>query len=231
MKKSDSEIISAFLDNELSEVEVAIFKKRLQEDAVFANEFAIYRQNDLALKQHASLIDKVPVPESIMNLLRETGQDTQTSNSNVVQLRSWRDPKWLSLAASFLIVTLLAPALWYASNQDTPSLAHILSSEVSGQTIALDNDTQVTLVMSFKDRQGNFCREYRLSKSTVNEQTITCNISGQWETQVSDGTQTTVSQVYQTASSASSEKIERWLDENMDDIPFSTKMERKTLTK
>ena len=72
MKKSDSEIISAFLDNELSESEVAMFKKRLQEDALFANEFTKYSENDLALKQHVSLMDNVPVPESIMNLLKET---------------------------------------------------------------------------------------------------------------------------------------------------------------
>jgi len=231
MKKSDSEIISAFLDNELSEPEVAIFKKRLQEDALFANEFAKYSENDLALKQHVSLIDNVPVPDSIMNLLRDAEQNTPASNSNIVQLASWRDPKWLSLAASFLIVTLLAPVVWYSSNEDSPSLANILSSEVSGQSIALDSNTQVVLVMSFQDRQGNFCREYRLSKSTGNEQAVACNVNGKWETQVSDSIQVASSQTYQTASSASSEKIERWLDENMDDIPFSTHMERKNLAK
>lgn len=231
MKKSDSEIISAFLDNELSEPEVAIFKKRLQEDALFANEFAKYSENDLALKQHVSLIDNVPVPDSIMNLLRDAEQNTPASNSNIVQSASWRDPKWLSLAASFLIVTLLAPVVWYSSNQDSPSLANILSSEVSGQTIALDSNTQVALVMSFQDRQGNFCREYRLSKSTGNEQAVACNVNGKWETRVSDIIQVASNQTYQPASSASSEKIERWLDENMDDIPFSTQMERKNLAK
>ena len=85
--------------------------------------------------------------------------------------------------------------------------------------------------MSFQDRQGNFCREYRLSKSTGNEQAVACNVNGKWETQVSDSIQVASSQTYQTASSASSEKIERWLDENMDDIPFSTHMERKNLAK
>jgi len=231
MKKSDSEIISAFLDNELNESEVAMFKKRLQEDALFANEFAKYSENDLALKQHVSLMDNVPVPESIMNLLKETEQDTQTSSANVVELASWRHPKWLSLAASFLIIALVTPVLWYAANQDSLNLAEVLSSEVSGQTIALDSDTQVALVMSFQDRQGNFCREYRLSQATVSEQAVACNISGKWETQVSDTLQVAVSSTYQPASSASSEKIERWLDENMDDIPFSTQMERKSLAK
>ena len=231
MKKSDSEIISAFLDNELSELEVANFKKRQQEDVLFANEFAEYSENDLALKQHVSLIDNVPVPESIMNLLTEPEQDKVASNSNVFQLAGRTHPKWLSIAASFLIIAFLAPVFWYSSNQDSPSLAYILSSEVSGQTIALDGNARVALVMSFKDRQGNFCREYRLSQSTGSEQTVACNINGKWETQVSDRIQAAVSQAYQTASSASSAEIERWLDENMVDIPFSTQMERKSLAK
>lgn len=231
MKKSDSELISAFLDNELSELELASFKKRLQEDVRFADDFTQYSENDLALKLQASVIDGTPVPESIMNLLAESEQKTQTSDSNIVQLASWKHPKWLSIAASFLIVTLVTPMLWYANTQNDQSLASVLSSEVSGQTVTLEAGKIVALVMSFKDRQGNFCREYRLSQADGSEQTIACNIDGTWQTQISDAILLDNRQAYQTASSSSSEKIEAWLDENMADIALSIEIERRTLAK
>ncbi len=85
--------------------------------------------------------------------------------------------------------------------------------------------------MSFNDREGDFCREYRLSQATSAEQTVACSINGKWETRVSHRIQAAVSQTYQTGSSASSAEIEQWFDENMVDIPFSTQMERKSLAK
>jgi len=231
MKKSDQEIISAFLDGELTDLERASFEKRLLQDNALAAKFADFSENDNHLKQQFSAIDDTPVPDSIMNLLKESSQQTPPSNANVVELKSWRRTSWLSVAASLLIVAFALPLLLTMVNENKQTLADVLNSEISGQTVNLDTTTDVELVMSFNDSSGHFCREYMVSRTSSREQSVACKIDGEWQTQISDSINLEGSNTYQPASGGHSTKVESWLDSNMASVAWSLDLERKNLNK
>lgn len=81
MTTHNQELISAYLDNELNDIERAQFEKRLAEDEVLAREFETFQQNDIAIKQEYSAIDDKPVPDSIMALLGQSHTEGQSSNN------------------------------------------------------------------------------------------------------------------------------------------------------
>jgi hypothetical protein len=230
MKKSDIEIISAFLDNELSEAERSHFEERLITDEAFAQAFAAHSENEQALQQAFSAINETPIPDSILNLLRESEKEMPASKGKVVELNNWRGSKWLPIAASFLIVALALPAWLTMNEQDGPKVASVLDSELSGQTIEIDASTSLALVMSFSDKQGHFCREYLFLQSSITEQRVACKIDDVWHTKVSDMIDAVGGNNYQVASGEGANKIEMWLDLNMLGIPLSTSAEEENLS-
>ncbi|WP_371193472.1 anti-sigma factor [Glaciecola sp. SC05] len=231
MKKSDIAMFSAFLDNELSEIERKQFEKRLSTDEKFAIEFANFSQNDQAVRQAFSIIDDKPVPNSILEMLGEPEQNAVEHNTNVVELKSWRRSIWLPVAASFLVIALALPMLLMMNQQSALTLADVLDSRASGQTIEIDESTNVELVMSFSDTQGHFCREYVFSQSTNSEQRISCKVGDAWQTQISSALSLNSQNNYQPASGDETQRVEMWLDKNMSGIPMSIQTERKNLLK
>lgn len=229
MKKSDIEMISAFLDNELSEAQRSDFEERLITDEALAKAFTAYSENDQAYRQAFSAIDETPIPDSILSLLRESEQKEPNTKENVIDLKSWQRAKWLPIAASFLIIALVLPALLSTNEQGGHTLASALDSQLSGQTIEIDASTNLELVMSFTDKQGHFCREYIFSQTASTEQRIACKIEGVWQTQVSDSFEAVGGNIYQAASSGGSDTIETWLDLNMSGIPLSASAEKEIL--
>jgi len=233
MKQSDTELISAFLDGELSDNERKQFEQRLSEDQDFATNFANFSENDQALLAAYSKIDDTPIPSAILDILAEPAQSNDVPQNNerqdnVVELSSWRQSKWLAVAASFLVIALALPLLMTKNEQ---SLADVLDSEVSGQTVVINSSTSVELVMSFSDSQGQFCREYVTTEAAKKMQhQIACKLNGRWQTQVSEAYTPSNSANYRAASELSSAKIEAWLDANMSGIPMSQENERLNLS-
>lgn len=218
-------------NNELSEAERSHFEERLATDDALAKAFAEYSKNDQVYRHAFSAIDETPIPDSILSLLEAPEQEVPLSNENVIELKSWQRAKWLPIAASFLIIALALPVFLMTNEQDSLTVASVLDSELSGQTIELDASTNLELVMSFSDKQGRFCREYLFSQPTGTEQRIACKVDDVWQTQVSDSLNVVDGNNYQAASSGSSNKIETWLDINMSGIPFSTSTEEETLNR
>ncbi|MBT1450092.1 hypothetical protein KJ365_04310 [Glaciecola sp. XM2] len=232
MNKSDIEMLSAYLDNELSEAERSHFEERLATDEVLAEAFTKYSENDQVYREAFSAIDETPVPDSILSLISESEKDVLLSNQhNVVELKKWRRVKWLPIAASFLIIALSLPVLFNMNEPDSPSVASVLDSQLSGQKVEIAATTNLELVMSFIDQQGHLCREYVLSQSNSVEQKIACKIDGMWQTQISDTLYNLGGNHYQVASSGGSDKIENWLDLNMSGIPLSTRAEEAALNR
>lgn len=259
MTTQNQELISAYLDNELNDIERAQFEKRLSEDDALAQEFAAFQQNDLALKQHYSAIDDKPVPDSIMALLGQAsnteGQDSnrQASNTetqskadetdnNVVAFKPRTEKpapsnsgvqsgnkKWFSIAASVAVVALCIPIFLSTNQPNYPSLATVLNTQASGEHIQLADDEQIHLTMSFTNNNGDFCREYLLSKSSSHAHTVACRESGAWKTQVSGTLKNHHAEHYQPASGEMSAEVEIWLDTHMASDPLSQKQEQKQL--
>lgn len=229
MKMSDEELISAYLDNELNDIDRADFEKRLQEEDAFAERFATFNENDIALKQHYTAIDDTPVPDSIMSLLEGSEHQEAPLRDNVTEIKHWQRAKWLPIAASFLLVALSIPLYLSMTNDNYPSIASVLGEQASGQSFNLNEEQQIRLTMSFTNGQGNLCREYLLSQQNSAIQSVSCNIDGDWQTQISGEIELADIQSYQPATGKLAENVESWLDANMASDPLSIAEEKQRL--
>ncbi len=230
MKKSDIEMLSAYLDNELEDAERQNFEERLAKDKDLADAFAKYSSNDQSYKHAFTAIDETPIPNSILSLLAESEKEISAdSQKNIVELKNWHASKWMPIAASLLIFAVSLPLFFKMSELDSPTLATVLNSQSSGQTIELDGSITLNLVMSFNDQQGHFCREYIFTQPNNSEQRVACKIDGMWQTQVIGKLEMVNGNHYQAAGSAGSEQIESWLDANMSGIPFGLETEQEIL--
>lgn len=245
---TDSELISAYLDGELSDIERSQFEQRLQQDDALAQQLVEFEQCDVALKQHYSAIDDKPVPDGILSMLEsdetlpgETAQNVTpissaskarhseaSEDNNVVKLSQWRT-QWLPVAASFLMIALAIPLVMQSDDHSPSRLTWVLNEATSGTVSQLADNQHIHINMSFDDGQGRLCREYLLVEPSNTTHNIACYADGHWQTQVSGAVVTAKGQQYQPASGELSATVEAWLDNNMASDALSLEQEKKRL--
>lgn len=230
MNESDDQLISAYLDGELSDIDRKIVEDRLIADDEFASRFSQFSGNDEAISQLYSEIDKTPVPESILAMLAPAEEVAPEVENKVVQIASWRKASWLPIAASFVLVALVIPIYFSVTQDASLTLVSALENELSGQKLVLDSGKEMQLSMSFDDNQGNLCREYFLSEEANAQHVIACKIDGLWEPQITDSIALTSGQVFQPASGTLSGAVEGWLDLNMASDPLTVQQEQARLS-
>lgn len=241
MNEQDYELISAYIDNELSDSEREQVNARLLQDKEFESIFLEFKNNDLQLLEHYSKIDEKPVPNEILNLLKDSSQISQKSESdkpeelvanNVTQnfskQRAWYQAG-LSLAASALFVALVSYYYDYSDGALFDSqLATILDSNISGKSIEINTSERVYLSMSFLNKDGYWCREFFIIATTTT-QNISCRFEQEWQNEISIPAEFNEGNSYMPASSNDNYKIETWLDNNMGSDPLSNKQEQELM--
>lgn len=246
MTTDNQQLISAYLDKEMNDIERASFEKRLQSDDELAQQLIEFKDNDEAIKQHYAAIDDKPVPDEIMALLKQSDskpaietapkEAKNKEQDNIVQLKPrkqnqpFKPLKWGSIAASFFVAALCIPMFMNTSQDAYPDLASVLNSEPSGQSLALSKQQHVYLSMSFTDNSGRLCREYQLLDKNSAIQTIACYQEGLWQSQVSGNIHMPDHKNYQPASGEMASEVETWLDNNMASDPFGLDEEKSQLS-
>jgi hypothetical protein len=101
----------------------------------------------------------------------------------------------------------------------------------SGVIALLDDDSIMSIQLSFYNQQGDFCRQYGLQDLSLRSENIACQQQGQWQ-QVAN-IEYTISQdqqaEYQTASGGSA--LDSLLDNIMVGAPLTTAQEQQILSK
>lgn len=223
MHQDDIALISAYLDNELDVQQRRLVEQRLVDDNDFATLFQQLDFNDQQLKTHYAAIDNKPLPAGLQALLQPEAEHTHHSHnsSNKSVLR------WLPMAASVAAVALLVP-VYLSMQQPQITLASVLDNGLSGETTRLDDQSSITLVMSFKDQKAQWCREYLHQHDNAVTQTIACKGSGGWYNEISVTGAVADDSVFIPASGQNN-AIEAWLDANMASDVLSLAEERREL--
>jgi hypothetical protein len=215
------EMLSAFLDDELPENDMAAVRDAICLDASLAGRLARLASTDGAVKRYASAIDAVPMPEAVLDLLR-TEPANAGKGSKVTVLAHWRQArqKWhevlrehATLAAGIALVLGVSGGLLLDNNSSgsaalsaglvlAPAASAALDSTLSGQTVDIGDHTFLAR-FSFVDTQSRFCRQFRIEDIDNGSEHLACHNGADWELLASaraSGVYRT--QDYQTASSS-----------------------------
>ncbi|MFQ3220887.1 MAG: hypothetical protein ACI8R9_001500 [Paraglaciecola sp.] len=186
--KVNDELLSGFLDAELPQAQMQEIREWLIEDEQLVVRLAELAQVDHWVAQHAAQIDQKPIPDSINELLTTAQPVPQ---DNVVHMSVWRRinmvaTRHAALAAGIAIFFGIGVNSWIQDELPRPhtavptTIAHILDTQTSGQTIAAGKGTQVKPYFSFENNQGQYCRHYQLKQADSSTVNVACRQANNW---------------------------------------------------
>jgi hypothetical protein len=245
MNLSD-ETLSAFLDAELPEQDMEQVRQAIADNEAVAERLAELAMVDPMVQTFYQAIDQQPVPKAISTLLETPSapfEEPSATESNIVAFPWWRKAQQQvqQYAAAVAVIALIAGYGVYQldtplqTNTTTagidPTITEQLTHLPSGVIALLDDDSIMSIQLSFYNQQGDFCRQYGLQDLSLRSENIACQQQGQWQ-QVAN-IEYTISQdqqtEYQTASGGSA--LDSLLDNIMVGAPLTTAQEQQILSK
>ena len=230
------DILSAFLDNELSQADMEDVRDRLAEDPSLTDRLAELATVDDRLQKRYAAIDQEPMPESVTRILEGSStRQTGATSANVVAFPWWRRlgaHTGKAVAAAVVAGVVLAQWAFLPQNDDgvAPSVARVLESQASGQTYTANAQTSVTPRLTFENQAGDWCRQFRVETSAQATEQIACrSAEAAWSLVAeADVAPTPSPEVYQTASGGS--VLDQVLDRIMANGPIGREREQQLMT-
>ena len=236
MTEQDYELLSQYLDDELTESAAAELEQRLTKDTKLTAGLERLRLENERLKEAFNAPGLETVPARIVALLE---QDTQPS---IIPLPHRRLAGWgfalaasLVVAASALLITQGNPA---ATRQSAPLADSMLSrvleqspSRSSGWETLADG-RQARPILSFASKAGNWCREYLVSGADGYSQGVACRSDGAWVTRVIARAQVprTASE-YRPAGSTDADQVADFIAAQAAGIALDSQQERELISR
>jgi hypothetical protein len=205
-QERDDELLSAYLDGELSQPQADELTSRLARQPELAERLEAMRSVDKAAVAAFRALDEKPIPERILDLI---GEDEEGRHSvaggarNVAQMTRPvinRFIQWpVAIAASVaLIVGFYLSALLgdgsapdrevvavYASRiPEGSDLRLVFERNLSGATINLSDGRVAEPVLTFRGLDGNYCRQVRITEAARSADTLACRRDGNWEVEL-----------------------------------------------
>lgn len=207
------ETLSAFLDAELPEPEMQAIRDCLQTDQALSDRLAQLAAVDARLASHYSAIDDQPLPASVTDLLAEAtaSHPAASERDNVVAFPWWRRLRQgarqhagVAVAAVLVMALGVAQLFDEAPDKLSPVVAQGLETAPSGKSLALSDGRTMTPRLTFRNQQGDYCRQFHLQAAEHASERIACRSGESWtlaaETEVAPSPE---SGGYQTASGGS----------------------------
>lgn len=226
--KIDDQILSGFLDNELSAHEMNMVRDAIAEDERLAMRLAELSEVDMLVQQHAAQIDAMPLPDKLAQTLE------QQSTASVIPLSKQQkitrtSYKHIAIAAS--IAGLFAVGIGNMAQQHglEQTIANVLDHQLSGDTTVIGGNRTVTAQLSFVNTNGEYCRQYTLDVDQVTQSHIACKQDGTWQLKQSSKQLSNIAQGYRLATS--SPELDSYIDEHIDGQPLDRKTEQRARDK
>lgn len=173
-------LLARYIDGEMADEEMSAFEQRVANEPQLAARLDAWAQQDAAVAHDlAALLDAAPWDTS--NLKASTqpidlaAHRQAKSAAGRVSLpgKRWFVPA--SVAASLALAALLSISLMQGGGD--PAL-DALDHLPSGQSLALDDGTGITAVLTFAAADGRWCREFARAQGGSG---IACRTGGSWQ--------------------------------------------------
>ena len=235
----NDETLSAFLDSELSEHEMEQVRKALETDDELVMRLAELSEVDMRVKEHATSIDDAPLSDSLAKTVAklDTATTKNTLNSNVVTLTPWQRVKQsanksLAIAASVAVVFGIAMTSYLQPNESqnlvASNIASALNTQLSSGEYKQSDGSVFSAQLSFKNQQGELCRQYALSSNNTTQTSIACKAQSGWQIKAQTAAQQSDNGAqYQTASNNS--ELDAVIDSMISGAPLDRAQEQQAL--
>jgi len=236
----NDETLSAFLDSELSEHEMEQVRKALETDDELVMRLAELSEVDMRVKEHATSIDDAPLSESLAKTVAklDTATTKNTLNSNVVTLTPWQRVKQsanksLAIAASVAVVFGIAMTSYLQPNESqnlvASNIASALNTQLSSGEYKQSDGSVFSAQLSFKNQQGELCRQYALSSNNTTQTSIACKTQSGWQIKTQTAAQQSDNGAqYQTASNNS--ELDAVIDSMISGAPLDRAQEQQAIS-
>ncbi|SEL33210.1 hypothetical protein SAMN05216262_10965 [Colwellia chukchiensis] len=210
------EMLSGFIDAELSEEDMEIVRLALETDDELVMRLADLAQADQWVAEHAAVIDQTPIPTQLVHLAQAvdrqvaSAQVTEPTSSanNVVRLSHWRNvtkhlQKHVALAAGIAMVFGVGTVTLMQSQQPSLLSAGViqaLEQTPSGTTSSTATGVSIVANLSFTDHGGHYCRQFQHQNEQSASINIACKEGEQWQLKASKAIALPDNNAYRTAS-------------------------------
>lgn len=231
------EMLSAYLDNELSGAELTAVEQALAAQPAVANRLATLKLVNELAKGQSHVMDAQPMPAAVLQLLGS--EEAKPEKAPVLSLLLHRAqtlaPRSLALAASLVLTVGLSLVLLtqYQEQQNNQSAltaySEILDTVASGTKVTTDN-LELTPRFTFVSRANTVCRLYQIDTATSSSNNIACRDGDNWILQTTIATATLNLEQYLPASNLEGQ-IDTVLDELMLDKPLTSDQEKALINR
>ena len=227
--EQDYELLSQYLDKELSPADATRLEQRMAAEPVLqATLTALDHIQNRLQSAHSDLADG-PVPQRVAALLQDTPPQ-------IVPLPHRRVANWGFALAASLVVAVAATQL--AQQPAAPGVDTLLSAALetspsrgSGWETLADG-RQIRSVLSFQSTSGNWCREYLMADGEAGVHGVACRDGENWMTTVvAKADLKDSSPQYRPAGAADAEAIANFIDQNASDIPLDARQEAELIAR
>ncbi|MDE2410629.1 MAG: hypothetical protein KGM18_02510 [Sphingomonadales bacterium] len=193
------EMLAAYADGELDELNAARVERALSDDPALAGQLEAMMSLKLTLAAHYDPILAQPLPDRLTAPITEAAKVVDLSAVRAARQRWFERPALRysggAIAAALALVLLVTLNRGgEASDMAGPQLAQALDSQASG--VAGANGTKVLL--SFRDQAGTLCRGYSAGAASG----IACHEGKGWKIRVKGGAGASEQGDYRQAGSA-----------------------------
>jgi hypothetical protein len=182
--------LSAFIDGELSGDELKQIAAAIDADASLRRRVEAFAASDTILKRAYSVISEAPMPDAVVELLREPARADKVVAIGRPPARSrWPLAASVALGAGVALGLLVAepgrmapaPSVMLAGAVNPADALHAaLETTPSGDSVLLAGARTASMVLTFQSSEGGYCREFTLETTADKTRALACRDDGQW---------------------------------------------------
>lgn len=218
------ERLSAFLDAELPEAEMDAIRQAVADNEELAERLAELAMVDDLVARSAAAIDTQPLSPGVAQVLAASKPDARVIAFPMARRLRQLVQKNLAIAASVLLVAAIGAFQLLAPKQDHwQAIAELLETGGSGQQLVAGDGSRLKARLSFRDQQGDYCRQFQLRDRAGASEQIACRRQGEWQPVASVPVKASAPGSYQTASGES--PLDAQLDQMMSGEPLDAAAE------
>lgn len=192
---SNDELLSAYIDDELSTADRDALLQRLADEPELALRLEKMRSADEATRNLYAALDDRPMPDSVLALLADA-PDEADDGDNVISLDDRRPAVagWVpaalaagvALVAGFFIGGQTGPGGVDATDQrlagmiaPDEDLALLLEREISDRPVDMSNGSRARVLLTFSDGT-RYCRQFRVDGAEASVHGLACRDEAGW---------------------------------------------------
>ena len=193
----DDDTLMAYADGELDADQSAKIEQLLQRDSVAAARVAQHQALRSRVQSGLSAVLSEPVPESLLNVLKQHDPQSQADVVDLMQVRQrksainrWTTREWGAMAASLIAGVLIgmyalefSPAQLVSEQGGALIAQGTLEKTLTTQLASANSGQAIQIGISFRNLAGEYCRSFTVQNAQALAG-LACHSQNNWRVQM-----------------------------------------------